>query len=222
MTTSGEISGLMTVRDIATAALQQLNYLDPAEAASDADATTAMRVINWTLKTLQADGCNLWRETTVSITWPGATAEQALATRYLDVFACRFQQSATYERAMGRLEWGEYKGYPSKAQAGDPLVFCPIKQVSSLRMAVWPVPASDVTLNLDVARVIEDVTALSQAVDVPQEWTEAVYVNVADRMPSSYKQALGPDERADLSARARSLYALMRDADRPGSYFLTR
>jgi hypothetical protein len=222
LTTSGVTTGLMTARQIAQAALEQLNYLDPAESASDADATVCLRVLNWMLKTMQADGINLWREATTSITWPGATAEQALAANYIDVRACRFQQSTTFERPMGRMELDDYKALPYKSQAGDPLMFCPIKQSGTLRMAVWPVPASSVTLNLDVARVIEDVTALAQNVDLPQEWTEAVYTNVADRMPASYKAALSGIDRQDLTVRAQSLYSLMRDADRPGSYVLTR
>lgn len=221
MTTSGVTTGLMTARQIAQAVLEQVNYQDPAEAASDADAKTVMRVLNWTLKSLTAAGRNQWRNATVAVSWPGATAEQALSTNYVDVFDCRYQQSATYERPMTRETWDQYKLRPNKSQAGDPLVFCPIKQTGTIRMAIWPVPATTVTLNLDVARVIEDVTSLSQTVDVPQEWTETLYMNVADRLPSSFKAALSPDERRDLQNRAAGLLALLRDSDQPDSFQIT-
>jgi hypothetical protein len=223
MATSGVTTGLATARDIITRALELLGLQDPGATLDAALAKVALQHLNWMLKSLQGDGNDGWRQDTVQITWPGATAEQALATNYIDVSAARFVQSATFERPLARWEWAQFKDLPNKAQAGDPYVFCPIKKVGTIHIAVWPVPASSVTLNLDVARVIEDVTSLSQNLDIPQEWTETAYTGLADRLiPVMGTVMVDPNRAADVHQRAASLYSLFRDADRPGSYIFTR
>jgi hypothetical protein len=216
VSTSGTTTGLATAGDIVRRALELIQVFDPGEEVTPADMATGLKHLNWMLKAMQGDGCNLFRDERITITWPGGTVEGSLSPSVIDVIDVRFQQSSTFERQLSRWERGEYNQIPNKAQAGDPLAYTVIKRTGAIRMSVWPVPADDVTLNCDVARVIEDVTAHTQNVDVPQEWTEAVIYNLADRLAPVF------GVQSPVTDRALALYVMMRDADRPGSYFLTR
>jgi hypothetical protein len=218
MTTSGVITGLMTARDIVGEALALIGASAMDETPSASAASQALRQLNWMLKSWQADGCNLWRDQDVTTTWPAAASEALLDINVLDVFSVRWVESATNERELTRWERADYARLPNKAAAGSPTIYSPVRDRDAVLLRLWPVPTAGGTLKYEIARVVEDVTDLDQTVDVPQEWTEAVFTNLAVRLLPLYREPTQSD--ALLKARADELYARMRDADRPASYFL--
>ena len=73
-------------------------------------------------------------------------------------------------------------------------------------------------INYTAARVIEDVTELTETLDVPQEWLECVIYGLSARIcePLGVTTA-NPNIVARVQQRADALYDRMRDMDRPSS-----
>jgi len=86
-----------------------------------------------------------------------------------------------------------------------------------LTLYVWPVPAANITLEIDYQRAVEIVTDGGETLDIRPEFTESVQANLALRCFGIFQQ--GPVS-PELVMRAQKLEREMLDADRPGSYFL--
>lgn len=216
MATSGQITALLTVRDYVLAAMQLLGVIAPGDDIEADEADSAMRFMSSMLKAWQADGCNLWRDDEVDITWPADTPQCDLSPNVIDVISARYVQSTTYERWLDRWERGAYQSLPNKIAAGFPTMFVFIKTRGNPQMAVWPVPSSEITIRANVARVTEDVTDVDQTIDIPQEWAECVYYNLAARMAGT--MGANPNIARDVNDKAREMYVRMSSFDRPGSY----
>lgn len=223
MATSGQITGLLTARDYITTALELLGQLAPGDEPTGEEMVSGVRYLNFMLKSWQADGCNLFRDEEVTITWPANTADCSLAPTIMDVMSARYVQSSTYERWLDRWERWDYQQLPNKIASGMPTSFNFVKEVGSPRMRVWPVPSEEITIRANVARVIEDVTAADQEIDLPQEWTECAYYNLASRMANTMGSAKGGMAMvADVNAKAAALYGALSTFDRPGSIFFAK
>lgn len=222
MATSGVITGLMTVRNVVTMANELCSAKTINEGSptlSDYDAQLSKRHLNWLLKSMQADGCNLFRAEDISITWPADEFEQQLDTNYLDLQEVRVRNSSDQDRPLTRWEQGEYNTLPNKLQSGIPTTYSLVKTVGNLVVRLWPVPSVETTILATGSRVIEDVVGLDETLDIPQEWTETIAYKLADRLNAAYGYS-GDGDAQDVKQRADQLYSLMRDADRPGSYFM--
>ena len=217
MATSGVITSTVTVDEVIRAALQEIHVLPAGETASGEDAQDALRVLNWMLKTWQADGLQGWRDADMEVVWPAATESATLDTNVHDLDAVRFRSSGI-DRMLTRYSDREYAAIPNKSQAGDPLVYHVNKTRDTLKLKLWPVPASETTLYADASRVVEDVTALSQNIDAPQEWTETIVVCLAARLTTIHR--VEPSLALAVSQRAADLYdRLMGFGSEPGSVF---
>lgn len=223
MTTSGAITSSLTALDIIKTAMELCNVLDGAGEPDATSAAMGLRHLNWLLKSLQADGCNLWRAKEYTATVSANVATVTLDPRVIDVLECRLVLSTTFERSLARWELGDYAPLPNKIAAGDPVAFYPDKRVGSVVLTFWMVPTVDRTVKYTAARVIEDVSALTQTLDVPQMWTECIYYMLADRLAKPFGlMAAAPALAADIKQQAQILYGQMRDADRPASVFMQR
>lgn len=215
MATSGQISGLMTARDIVRSALTRLGVIGAGEDPSANDMDNGIEHLNWMLKEWQADGWNLWRTFDDSIVVPAGTATVTLDPRVMDVLSASRLQAVDYEMPLERWEIGDYDVLPNKAASGQPIVFVPRKNRDNYQLTFWRVPNVDTTINYTAVRVIEDVTDEDENIDCPQEWTSCVIFNLADRMAGDF----GPEFiRPDINRRAAQLYQQMRAADRPSYY----
>lgn len=222
MTTSGLISGTMTARDVCTTAAQELCAYSAGESLEAADGAEMMKRLNWMLKSWQALGCNLWREEEGVAVFAIGEKTVELDPRCIDVLEARFQQSSVFQLQMQRWELGEYQRVPNKDQPGStPLAFYLRKLVDSVTMTLWPVPTLETTILYSFARVIEDVTDLNQTLDVPQQWMETVYMNLAARCASMFGATrLDPSAVNLIGARAAILEQQLLDQDRPASIFM--
>lgn len=219
MSTSGQIGGKLIVKDYITTAMELLGVLAPGNEPEADEYDSGIRYLNNMLKAWQSDGCNLWRDEVVEIVWPAATAECDLSPTVIDVISARYVQSTTFERWLARWERGDYDVLPNKISAGTPTIFVFVKTTSNPKMILWPVPPAEVTIKANIARVTEDVTAVDQEVDIPQEWAECVYYNLAVKMAGTMATGrVDPRREGQLRNDAAEMYARMASFDRPGSY----
>ena len=178
--------------------------------------------LTWMLKSWQANGCNLWRQEEGEAVFAIGEKTVELDPRCIDVIEARFQQSAVFQLSMQRWELGEYTRIPNKDTPGPtPLAFYLRKLVDSVTMTLWPVPTQETTILYTYARVIEDVTDLNQALDVPQQWMETVWMNLAARCATMFGATrLDPGAVQIVNTRAAMLEQALMDQDRPASVFL--
>lgn len=221
MPTSGVISGTMTARQLCQAAAKDLGVYSAGEDLSAADGADMMLRLTWMLKSWQADGVNLWRETEGQVNFAAAQRTVTLNPRCLDVLEARLVQSSTFLRPLQRWEIGEYRQLPNPDQPGFPTAFYLQKNVGAITMSVWPVPSQAMTVKFTYSRVIEDVTDLNQTIDVPQEWMETVWTNLAARCIDMFGAAdLNPNAAQRVTVRAQVLEQKLLDNDRPASVFM--
>lgn len=218
MATSGATTGLDTVRDIVTDALRELQVYGANRQPSNADAAFALRRLNWMLKGWQNDGVNLWRQEDIDLDWTGGMAEGDVSPAINDILSLRFVSDTT-ERQLTRWEIAQYGTLPNKATVGNPSIYCCTAGLNGLRLRIWPVPADDFTFRASINRRIEDVTDLSETLDVPQQYTETVMMNLAAALAAPFGKANDPNAVVTIR-KAAQLYGQMRAADRPASYFL--
>lgn len=221
MTTSGTTSSQLIVGEIIQQAMSELGVLSSGEQPTAEETADGVRVLNWMLKSWPSRGLNLWRETQGSVAFPAATASVALDPFCLDVAEARYVQSSTFERPLQRWENGQYRQLPNKAQLGYPTAFFVDKQAGSITMHLWPVPSIDSTVLFTYSRVPQDVTDAAETVDVPQEWTELVYVALAARLVQTFGvNRTDPATAQIIAQRAAALEQAMLDQDRPASVFM--
>jgi hypothetical protein len=221
MATSGTIDETMTARQVCTAAAQDLGVYGAGESVSASDMAEMVRRLSFMLKSWQADGVNLWREADGEVEFLAGEKTVTLYPYCLDVLEARLVQSSTFLRPLQRWELGEYKQLPNPDQPGIPAAFYVGKGTGAVALSLWPVPQSDVTIRYTYSRVIEDVTDANQNLDVPQEWLEAVWTNLAVRCASMFGAArLDPAGLQLLIGRAATLEQKMLDQDRPASIFM--
>lgn len=204
----------MTARDLITnAILDRLQGIGLTVKAKEVE--YAQGELNRMLKMWAARGLTLWTDEDGTATVTAGDAVVALTPRPIDVNDVSLLVSAGYERPMTRWEKGEYSSLPNKAQAGDPLIYTPVYAVDGMSIKVWPVPTADRTILYSYSRVIEDVTELSDSIDVPQAWLDAVQKCLAARLD---RFGGDPTHIIMLKQDAARLEQQMFDYDRPASY----
>lgn len=221
MTTSGTITSQLIVSEIVQVAMEELGVLSSGEAPTAEETATGIRALNWMLKSWPARGLNLFRETQGQTIFPAGTSTMPLDPYCLDVVEARFLQATTFERPLARWENGQYRQIPNKAQPGYPTAYFLDKQTTGIAMTLWPVPIADATILYTYSRIPQDVTDGAETVDIPQEWTELVYVALAARLVQTFGVARTDPATAQIIAqRAASLEQQMLDQDRPASVFM--
>lgn len=231
MTTSGATTGLLTAREIIIMAGELIGLVSAGEALEAEVGASAMRHLNWMLKSWQARTDNLSRIDTFSMTWPSGDEELTFVTttpgagqiqvaqNYLDVRNV-YRRIDSSDLILTRLSLSDYAALPNKASTGTPLTYSMVYTDSTLKMRVWPVPADDTTIKADGVRVIEDVTTLTQTIDLRQEWTETVVYGLAKRLMAVYPAA-SIGQANDVRGQADALYASLMAYDQEGgSVFL--
>lgn len=215
MTTSGVTTWSLTARDIVRAAMQELAVLAGGEEPSASELSDATLRLNGMLKSWAVKGGNLFRETQATVTIPANTASVALPAGIRSVSSARVVVSATQERPLGVFNRSQYLILPNKAAVGQPSIFYVADGGDIATLHIWPVPTATTTVILDHARVAETVTDASQTLDIPSEWQEAAYTNLAIRIAPMF----GATPSQELYTRAQMLEAQLLDSDRPDSYY---
>lgn len=213
MTTSGVTAWSLTARDIITAALDENAILPLGEDMEAAEAAKCLIRLNALLKSWRIGG---HLEATATVTITADTASGELSSDIQAVLSARYVDSATNERALARFERDDYFILPNKAASGTPSIFYADPQRDAPVMYVWPVPTADAEVKITYLRKPDTVTELTETVDIPEEYQEALYANLALRCCGIF----GIEPKAELVTRAQRLEREMMDNSRPASYFM--
>lgn len=219
MTTSGITSWPLTAEEIITQAAYELGAVSSGETLSGEDMNDGMLRLNAMLNYWSGEG-NLYRQTTGTVVITGGTGTAALAQGINSVSSVRHLVSPTYNRQLVPWERAQFYSLPNRIASGSPSIYYVGKSLSGLTINVWPVPSVDITLELDYGRAVETVTDISETLDVPQDWQEAVIQGLASRMANMFGSTntdAGTVSRVD--SRAAAEYQRLLDRDRPDAYY---
>lgn len=205
-----------TVRQVVTQAMRKSGILAFGEDAESDDADAVRDELEIMLKGWQNAGYNLWTKTAMSLTLTTAAAYTLDPVRPLRILSARLKRNGT-EIPMEQMTRDEYDSLPVKTTTGQPTQFYYDRQREAARFYVWPVlsSASGETVEITYDRELEDIASLSDAIDVPGEWLDAVVYNLAARIGETV-----PSERTPaIMARARQLLSDAMGFDREGSVY---
>jgi hypothetical protein len=210
---------MLTARDMITQAMRELGVSGSGESATAEELEDGRVRLNSMLRSWMAKGLNLWRDSAGSVTLVPNVSTVTLPDA-VSVGDVRIRENGS-DRPLAEWEADDYAAIPSKGTTGVPLAYTLKRSVSGLTLVLWPVPDRAVTLAYDYARSTMPVEQLAEAVDVPEQFEEAVWVNLAARLAPMYgKVRSDPATVQAVLARAAELERDMLDFDRPASYWL--
>lgn len=208
---------LLTAQDYVTRAMRALGVLAAGEAPSAEDVDDGVQELQWMLKGWQAHGVTSWRQEDITVTFRAGVASVDLPQNIEDVSGVRI--GTVSSRPLFRIERGRYLELPNKAQGGIPTLYTSHEGVSQVTLTVWPVPTVSTVLYLDAVRTINDVVNTDDVLDVPQKWTECVYISLAARIANmNGATRLNPSGTNLIIQRAESLQQGLFDSDRTSIY----
>lgn len=187
MATSGSTDFTMDSRQVITSAFVNAKIYAPGETITAEDMASGQEALNLMLKTWSAKE-HLW------IVSEGNAALVAGQAAYVVPEARRVRSVRRringIDTPMNVLSRDEYDLLPNKVGAGMPVSYYFDPQRATRTLYLWLVPtaaiAAQATLRYTYLRVIEDVDALDNDPDVPQEWLEALVYSLSDRLANSY------------------------------------
>jgi hypothetical protein len=215
--------------DTDTSTVRQVNFTTPTFVTTVGVKWTANAV---PLALERSDDGVTW--TVVQTETPSATAgqwtwfdlESSVATTFFRVratsgtlsFSRVYLANTPTEIPLARLNRDDYTNLPNKTfQSNRPLQFWFDRQVQQPVMHLWPVPNQEAEVSQIVLwrqRYIMDVGTMTQEIEVPQRWYEAIVAMLAARLALEYID-VDPSMISMLDAKAKeSLYfAQMEERD---------
>ena len=212
MTTSGTTS-FNPVRDqIVNRALRIIGAYASTDSPRPEQSRDAIETLNMMLKSWQIDGF-LWLKGTYTQSLVanqnsyslGVGSPDGITIRPTRIFsATRKNIASGYEIPMIQVSREDYLRLPNKTTVGTPVQFYYDPQLVLGVLYVWPAPldATD-QLILNADRTVQDMTSDQNTYDLPQEWSDAISVNLASKLASEYGLPIG--ERQLLAQEASAL-----------------
>lgn len=209
-----------TAVELISDALAELGVLADEEPLEDVDLQRGLRALNRMLKAWQADDVQIWTLTEGSVPLVQGDfdylfgAGGAFTTVPFEITDCRITRGGT-SLPMLRLSREEYYALPNRLSSnqGYPTQFYYDRQRSGGTMFVWPAPDAMIgTLDFTYRRIIMDMDAGPDDMDLPQEWTEAMVFGLAQRLIGPYAKA-GTPEGNRVEAKAAETYQVVKNFD---------
>jgi hypothetical protein len=223
----------LTAGQMITRAFRLLGQLTPPWTPTDDQMNEGIIALNLMLKSMQADGINLYRQTQEALVIPaGQGLPATIGTPFqitppiMGIEDARLvvQPSPNiFERPLAVYSYGDYMNLPNKQQANTtgPSVICIDKQVGVTNIYIWPLASSGCTINATVARTVNDVSVSSDPVDAPPEWMEGLTYSLADRlMEENGVAAADPSTAERITQHAVAFYQKCLNFDRPTSVYV--
>lgn len=209
MATSGTVAFSLTTNQAVNAALELVKATGIRIDAGSVDAAEALMHGELQLKTWGIDE-RLWITTEGTLALVAATASYSLPLARRVTSVRRRQNNV--DTPIIPMSRQEYQDYPTKASTGYPFQYWFDAQRSARTLYVVNVPdasiAATTTLQYTYQRVIEDLGALTNDIDIPQEWLEAFIYSLAARLLIPYGRFVSdPTTAAEIKQRAADLYA---------------
>lgn len=211
MSTSGTTDYSLNSQQIITQALRIIRVLPAGVDPDGDDAEDAETALNLLLKTWTTHS-HLWIVTAGSAALVADQIEYSVAAARRMISVRRRYTTGAIDTPMTEMSRQEYDDQPNKETSSVPVMWYFNPQRSSRTLYLWP-PASAQTvtqysLKYTYYRVIEDVDALNNDVDLPQEWLECLVWNLADRLMAYHNVGF-----PDVTARAAALLAQLSGQD---------
>lgn len=215
MAVSNSTDFSLTATQIVEEARSLLGINADEESLSATELTKGLRALNMMLKAWQADGVYLWTYTEGTLTLVQSQESYSFAaagdftTVPFDIVQMRITRNST-DLEMYELSREEYYRLPNKTNEGYPTQFFYDRQRSSGTLYVWPSPDSTAgTLKFTYRRIIMDLDASSDNMDLPQEWYQAVVYNLASNLIPRYGVQLTPEIQLVVAEAARSYGSML-------------
>jgi hypothetical protein len=217
MATSGSTDFSLNARAVITHALRRLHVYAAEEVPSAADMETGRTTLSLMLKTWQTKAPSLFRRATISVPLVANTTAYTLSPRPYRVISARYRNASGRDLPM--MEWTaeDYEDMPVKSATGTPVAFYVDYQRDSVILNIWQCLASvsTETVRCTVQRRFEDIDALENDIDVPQEHLELVTDSLADRLAAPFGKS-GSQIHIDIKTNAAALMADVLSAEREG------
>ena len=214
MSTSGSTNYSLTALQVIDYALKKINLVGRGQSTPSELSDGALLELNVMLKEwMKYD--SIWRLTDTSVAPTASTASVSLSVanpyRVIDV---RFRNTSSIDIPMTELTRQEYYDIPLKTSTGTPTSWYYDPQRASDTLYIWPVLSSVTTetLRFTYQRRYEDVDALGNEIDVPQEHLSVVGYNLAARLADEFGKSGPHIDR--IIARAEMMLQEALDADR--------
>lgn len=191
MSVSAIITYTLSLNEIIQEALEVIGVGSEGESITADMYARGKRSLNLMLKTWNAQD-DLWRRTKISLPMVAGQAEYTLTPKPMRVLSARRKLTVGgYETPMTEWSRQEYLDQPSKTQSpSTPVNYYYDPQRDTGLLYVWPAPsvavAPTITVELDVLRPMFIMDSSANTLDLPEEWQEAVVMNLASRLMMKY------------------------------------
>jgi len=213
MTTSGTYDfGSSEQIDIITEAYERVGRAPSTLSSQDID--SARRSINYLFSDWSNDGPNLWEVDLVVL--PLVAGQQSYT---LDVQTVSILQAYTRVTSGGinndimiqPISRSEYAAIPNKAQVGARPFQYYFQRTSTPQLFLWQVPQDNsVTLRYYRMKIQQDAGAMTNSLDAPNRWMEAIASGLAAKLATKF----APDRLQFLRGEADASYARAKAEDR--------
>lgn len=226
-TTPNTVTSSMNAGQMITRAYRMLGVLPSGGSPTADQMNQGIIVLNYMLKSWQADGINLWRQTQYTISVPagqGSFDTPVMVTPpVLGVENARLitSQSPFMTRPLKITAYNDYMLYPNPKQQSSPTIIVFDKQENTSNFYVWPLPQTPCQIIMTVGRPILDVTQASDTIDVPIEWNMTAVYCLADHLMDDEAGAMSDPATAQrITDKAVNLYQKLLNFDRPTSLYI--
>lgn len=218
MAVSNSIDFTESAQELIVDALAELGVLAEEEPLEAADLNRGLRTLTRMFKAWQADGVMTWTMTSGTLTLVQGQEDYAFGaggdftTVPLDIGDMQINRGSN-DLPMNRLSREEYRALPNKTTQGYPTQFYYDRQRTGGTLYVWPAPdATAGTLKFTYRRIIMDMDAGANNIDLPQEWHDAIVYGLAYRLVGPYSMD-GKPAAARLKAEAERSYQVVKSFD---------
>ncbi len=141
------------------------------------------------------------------------TYTNPITSAFNPVMAVRRLISSQLDTPLLMQSYADYVRMPNKFALGTPNMWSYDRQRDSLIINIWMTP-SNVAYYLPfvIERKIQDINIGADNFDLPQEWGEAIYLNLALRLAPGYGKAQG-ENFAELKEQAKNSLLLALEMD---------
>jgi hypothetical protein len=165
--------------------------------------TSALRSMQLILIGWTNAGLNLWQVDRITTTIPAATATLTTPTGTSDVLEAYVTVSG-YDRVLTPMSRDEWMSLPNKADSGVPSMYWSERINAVPVLHFYPVPTTSTPLTYSRIRRPQDMSALTQTLDAPALWFDALAAELAARLAAKF----APDKVAYCEAKAKEAFAL--------------
>lgn len=214
MATSGTTTFNYTVGDLISDALKKCGVGLNGEVATAQETSDALNALEQILKAASKRGLKLWLRKTATITLVASTNSYSLGpsgtvvmNRPEEVVAAYLRDSNNSDVPLKKDSRDEYLSIPNKQATGNPIQFYYDPQTTNGVLYVYLTPsasvASSYSLIIDYKKAIDDASATTYDLEIPQEWYLPLKWILTDEIMMDYDI---PEENQNRIERKASRY----------------